>query len=435
MIERKFCKAIKKNGDDCTSLAKSEYGDYCGRHAHLGVKKTTGLQSSNSHQVNELMPWQKYDSQAKYPMSTVLYYPWIDVQDEAWLKSALLYWDNIQTIVPQSIERPYNNRVSMELHSANVLQPIFVNPESNAVLEAGDETIKYFSSENALEMMLPMEDISQGYPIHMEKLPGRLLNDFLIHPDKMSYGMRDLMNRIVRASDIDDWYYADPKFAEIYMTILATRLSQQKGVGLVTPNIYANNLAQLARTDCSVTRLLPKSRERLRNYSGHERYPTRMAQGLLVDLTLEKLGIHPETPIEKILEFRENHRAELGRFRQKVLALSGAIPVDVPIEHTRQAASDIYNNEVLPAIEGLKESLKSSRIKSVVDSLMKVSFLSIGQSAILATAGLPLSMALLVGSGISLSATGILYNHEKKKNLIDNPYSYLLLAERQFRNR
>ncbi|UCZ56412.1 hypothetical protein LGV61_11870 [Desulfurispirillum indicum] len=33
-----------------------------------------------------------------------LYYPWIDIPDEAWLKTAGLYWDKIQTIVPSSIE-------------------------------------------------------------------------------------------------------------------------------------------------------------------------------------------------------------------------------------------------------------------------------------------------------------------------------------------
>jgi hypothetical protein len=32
-----------------------------------------------------------------------LYYPWIEIKDEAWLKNAFLYWDTIQTIVPESV--------------------------------------------------------------------------------------------------------------------------------------------------------------------------------------------------------------------------------------------------------------------------------------------------------------------------------------------
>ena len=30
-----------------------------------------------------------------------LYYPFIDIQNEKWLKTALLYWDEIRTIVPE----------------------------------------------------------------------------------------------------------------------------------------------------------------------------------------------------------------------------------------------------------------------------------------------------------------------------------------------
>ena len=37
-----------------------------------------------------------------------LYYPWIDIRDEAWIKNAALYWNEIQTIVPSSIEAPYS---------------------------------------------------------------------------------------------------------------------------------------------------------------------------------------------------------------------------------------------------------------------------------------------------------------------------------------
>ena len=30
-----------------------------------------------------------------------LYYPTIDISNEEWLKTAILYWDEINTIVPQ----------------------------------------------------------------------------------------------------------------------------------------------------------------------------------------------------------------------------------------------------------------------------------------------------------------------------------------------
>ena len=36
-----------------------------------------------------------------------LYYPTIDIQNENWLKTAILFWDEINTIVPESIREPY----------------------------------------------------------------------------------------------------------------------------------------------------------------------------------------------------------------------------------------------------------------------------------------------------------------------------------------
>ncbi len=37
-----------------------------------------------------------------------LYYPWIDIREDSWIKNAALYWNEIQTIVPRSIESPYS---------------------------------------------------------------------------------------------------------------------------------------------------------------------------------------------------------------------------------------------------------------------------------------------------------------------------------------
>ena len=36
-----------------------------------------------------------------------LYYPRIQVPDEGWLKTAMLHWEGVQTIVPASMPEPY----------------------------------------------------------------------------------------------------------------------------------------------------------------------------------------------------------------------------------------------------------------------------------------------------------------------------------------
>ncbi len=62
-----------------------------------------------------------------------LYYPWIDIKDEGWLKSAILYWEKIQTIVPASVEQPYDTRTAKEFHYEGLLVPLHVKPDMKEV--------------------------------------------------------------------------------------------------------------------------------------------------------------------------------------------------------------------------------------------------------------------------------------------------------------
>ena len=76
--------------------------------------------------------------------SCALYYPTIDICDEAWLKNAYLFWDGIRTIVPQSIEgKAYHNNTSQFLEGEGYLQPILVNPSERVVMNLVSKVKKY----------------------------------------------------------------------------------------------------------------------------------------------------------------------------------------------------------------------------------------------------------------------------------------------------
>ena len=54
---------------------------------------------------------------------TILYYPTINIPNENWLKNALLYWDNISSIVPY--EDYYNlSPHLLYLQSCEIYKPI-----------------------------------------------------------------------------------------------------------------------------------------------------------------------------------------------------------------------------------------------------------------------------------------------------------------------
>jgi hypothetical protein len=81
--------------------------------------------------------------------SKALYYPTIDIEKENWLKSAILYWDEIQTIVPTSIKNPYQNELTQILYEKGVLRPFEINPEHALVEDLFPIVMKYIDDSPA----------------------------------------------------------------------------------------------------------------------------------------------------------------------------------------------------------------------------------------------------------------------------------------------
>jgi hypothetical protein len=159
--------------------------------------------------------------------------------------------------------------------------------------------------------------------------------------------------------------------------------------------------------------------------------PRHLAPGLLAQLAIERIAVSRDTPIDKLLDFRERHKDELALFRAKIGQLTAAVETDLPAEALRQRVSDIHTNEVEPAISNLKAALGGRRIRWMGDGILKTAFLSAGSSTMLVAAGMAVPTALLAGAGLSLIVSGIMYNVDKRESLRSNPYSYLLSIGRE----
>ena len=366
-----------------------------------------------------------------------LYYPWIDIKDEAWLKTAALYWDQIQTIVPASFESPYSSTVARILQDEGVLSPLHVNSDMAEIEDLTDDVIKYLNSQVGMQFLTNAN--KETIHLHPEKLPRAIRELRQIHPMKMPYLLQDMLHEYgLTRKGRQGFLEVDGEFGSFYMTLLATRLAEQVGAGLVTPSIPAHSLSLQARADAEMGNMMingdhfynehPSSRRNRR------RVVTRnLAQGMLVELLIEQIGVSPETPIEKIIQFRNSYSSELGRFRSKMKELTSNLPDEATLSAMQQHVKDLYLNEVKPAVDDLKSSLTSNRIKWLANSWMKLACISVGTSSVLAGLGLATGNALLVGAGISLAGSGILYNTEKEDALRSNPYSYLLTLQQNMR--
>lgn len=359
-----------------------------------------------------------------------LYYPWIDIRDESWLKTAALYWDHVQTIVPDAIKDPYTSSTAKSLQDAGILSPFRVRPDLEDIEELVPDVIRYLKTEEGFQLLTGAD--RQYVYLHPDKLPHSLDRLSRLHPEKMAFMLEDMLHDIgLSRPGKDGFLEVDSKFTEFYMTLLATRISDNIGAALVTSSSLPHNLSLKVKADAAIPGILGRMDEE-RSFRWHrDRVPREVAQGLLVELMIDKISLDPETPIEKIIKYREEYSSELGRFRKKVGELTSSLPDDAPLSAMQQYTQDMYLNEVQPSIEDLKKSLSGNRIKWLTNSWMKIAFISAGSSSMLIGMGLATANALLVGAGISLVGSGILYNVDKKDALRSNPYSYLLGLENE----
>lgn len=374
--------------------------------------------------------------------SNALYYPWIDIRDEAWLKTAILYWDSVQTIVPESIERPYSTETARFLEDAGFLRPLRVRPDMEEIEVLADDAIAYIETSEAAEFLL-WPSAAPRSKIHVQKLPDRFRRLASIHPEKLPYEIREQLMRMgARSRREGGWLEVDEAFAGYYMTLLAESLSARRGLELLTPLPTAERLATSARLGAQLPELIPNALShegppwwrwrRWREYEargGRRRPPRTLAQGMLAHLAIERIAVHPETPVDQLLRFKDDHRDELGQFRTKVEHLTAEVNADLPPEAMRQSVLDIYNNEVSPALSNLKRALEGQRIRWLGPGLLKVASLSAAPSAMLVVAGLSVPTALLVCAGLSLIVSGMIYNEDRKELLRSNPYTYLLAMQ------
>lgn len=364
-----------------------------------------------------------------------LYYPWIDITNEDWLKSAVLYWDKIRTVVPESIKTPYSTRTALELHDVGILTPLRVQSDMEEIQSLTDDVVKYLDKPETAEFFLA-DELRPQMLIHTDKLSMSVQRLASIHPEKLSSEVRyALENSKVLSGQSGGWYEVDARFADFYMTLLATRLSERVGAGLLTDRPTNNKLAISVKLDASLDNQVSQMRKRIREYDAYgqrEIAPATLAQGMLVDLILQRIRIAPETPVNKIIKFRRKHADELGRFRSKIDLLTQTVSSDLPIQNLRQKVKDIYHNEVFPSLKDLNKGLRAHGIRWFTENYLKVAFLSTSSTSVIALLGLSVPQALLVSGGISLTASAILYNLDKAQTLSKNPFAYILATEKAF---
>jgi hypothetical protein len=270
------------------------------------------------------------------PFSSALYYPYIDVKNERWLRSAALFWDSIRTIVPESYRKPYSSAFARELANEGVLEPVRVSSDIEEIESLTDTVLDFLTDPASAGVML-------GTECHPAQIIGskKMLRELVdIHPEKLPYMIRSQLDRAIND---EGWYEVAPGFANFYMTLLASRIADRLGLGLVTESSTADQLALAVHkgkplgfndSDLSGRR---RSGRHYEAFGPRRGLPREVAPGLLIDLVVKGIELPRELPVKDLLKFKKDHRDELALFRREVSKLTTDLPNDACVEALRQA--------------------------------------------------------------------------------------------------
>lgn len=354
--------------------------------------------------------------------SRALYYPTIDIKNGRWLKSAALFWDSIETIVPESrSDQPYENNTSRALFDNGLLRPHIVNPWIDDVTRLENDIREFISTREGKRLMYKhhyQTSIAHRRDGRDRNIEERLRNqygDLYIHADKLPHF---LQKELKDYRNPDGFIRTTAEFLGFYMTLLANSICRQEGLSLLTDRVVANDMSNRILTE-KVGKAIPK--EQVDN----------QLETVLYKVVLDNIQIDPQTPVDKIVAFKRQYRDELGRFRMEMSRLTNLKGDGESFKAISEQAHNIYENGIVPSMNDLKRALDESTIKWMVDNYFN--YVISGAAPVALTAvGLPMTQVLPIGVGLTVGYTVLGSWWAKKEMMRNSPYTYLLRAKNNF---
>lgn len=363
---------------------------------------------------------------------SALYYPTIDIHNERWLKSAVLFWDRIETIVPESEDHPYRRRSTRILQEEGFLFPRIVNPFCEEVSGLEQDVIRFMDTPEGKKSFIKPWGVSavsmanRRYLTEEEraynddrrrayltdKMSG-IYRDFYIHVEKLPMMLRE---RLAGHVNEDGYVWASRGFMSFYMTLLANRICQNNRLALLTDRVNQNNLSN----KILIEGLAP---------AGLRAREQKMKRGMMYQIIMDDIKIAPNTRMETIVQYKKDRRHELALFRAEMDRLTAFDIEGMKAKDIEHEIWSIYTKQVKPAMDGIKATLKDSGINwwSGIGTCV---FTGLLPAVIGFGADLKTNIAIGTSQCLGLALTTVPYVR-KRMEMSGSPYSYLVKMDHQ----
>lgn len=359
---------------------------------------------------------------------TILYYPTIDIPTNSWLRHALLYWDEISSIVPQS----YDNKILTHL-STDVLylmdegqfrptkpEDLILKEDNSDAFESFIEEFKQTVLSNNFQQFIKRQHRSSHNRIHINKLDGSGTSP--IHNNKTSSVILDFLieqGLAKRDSSQYEWVYLEKCTALLYMSLLAKYLadidSEQMTIG--TDRVFY---------------------ERFNFKRVNEKHGTPV-----ISLSLDSVlpTPNPNVALDKIIKFKLSREQNLLHFKKTLSDFQVKIAKCKSQSELKEVAIT-FQESLINGVQDLSAVLNDARIDSKLKTFK--SLISIKSPTTLLTVGAMINEKFdmfklpvdLTAVGIAtIGAIELTFNYIEQVNKQrakerDSPFSYIYQAQK-----
>jgi len=352
---------------------------------------------------------------------SALYYLYIDIEDGKWLRSAILFWDEIQTIVPTSIKKPYKSKDTRICAEEGYLSPLPCDLHGDVLNQLGKRVINLVQNPEGpsdLDPFASNADPNSYALVHAHKLGHALRHELRaarLHPAKLSAELRALFPGAEHTDANNDWLLVDASFASTYMSALAALLSREIRVSPLTNEEAALGI----NLRCLIDDVASSSASD--------------AKGAIVTLLMESLRVDPNTKVEKLISFRRSRSTQLSELSALFDDLATKIEKCESGRELESRAKVAFETKIRPGLEKLKNELNNQRIQATWDGVYRAITVSVPAGGALAYfTGLSGTLLLTAGAALAITDVAVKTYLTQRKARSSSPYTYLLDVERRF---
>jgi hypothetical protein len=402
-------------------------------------------------------------------LGSALYFPHIDIDDPAWLRSAILFWDEIRTIAPSSIQKPYRNKDTIICEAEGYLKPVRCDLHPEVIDDLGrkvtglarlsdknDQFLRAIRNSNhptaeaiaaaarfGLEFKHGLDRLGLGFGtpdriresalrfgltrLNCGKLPPNardMFHDFglaTMKPEKMHDDLVLQIERFSKSQGIERndryhdedgvWLLVDEHFADAYMTAMASQLARQLDLSPLTSSEPTHSLSFRFLFDDVVE----SSKQ--------------SATGALVSIAMRGLRVDASVSVDKLIAFRRNRQDQYLEMAEQFAELSDEISQsgngeDGEALHAK--AQKTYDSKIEPQLRALKRELEINSIQTTWEGAFRALTVSVPSAGALGYfTGLTGGALLGAGALLTVADVGVRSYLADRKSRGSNPFSYL----------